>query len=81
MKLTTARRLTVATLALYGIALTFPGMLPFNRIRPFVAGLPFTLFWITLWILLATLALALLDRAESRAEREQARATERDGEA
>ncbi len=46
---------TVATLAVgyflaMAIALTYPGYLPANRIRPLVFGLPFSLFWQMLWI-------------------------------
>ena len=29
---------------------TYPGYVPFNHIRPFVLGLPFSLFWQVLWI-------------------------------
>ncbi|NIN73410.1 MAG: hypothetical protein GTO46_16095 [Gemmatimonadetes bacterium] len=29
---------------------TYPGYVPFNQIRPFVFGLPFSLFWQVLWI-------------------------------
>jgi hypothetical protein len=29
---------------------TYPGYVPFNHIRPFVFGLPFSLFWQVLWI-------------------------------
>ncbi len=32
------------------IGVTYPGYLLFNRIRPFVFGLPFTLFWQVFWI-------------------------------
>ena len=31
-------------------AMTYPGYVPANRIRPFVFGLPFSLFWQVLWI-------------------------------
>jgi uncharacterized membrane protein len=29
---------------------TYPGYVPFNHIRPFVFGLPFSLFWQVIWI-------------------------------
>ncbi len=32
------------------VAVTFPGYVPFNRIRPFVLGMPFSLFWQLIWI-------------------------------
>ncbi len=40
------------------IAVTYPGYVPFNTIRPFVLGLPFTLFWQVLWVSAAVLVLA-----------------------
>ena len=38
--------------------LTYPGYLPFNHIRPFVLGLPFSLFWQVLWITASIFVLA-----------------------
>ena len=49
----------------YAIALTWPGILPFNRIRPFVLGLPFSFFWVTLWVVLGFFVFIAVDRAES----------------
>lgn len=38
--------------------------LPFvNRLRPWILGLPFLLFWILFWVLMTPLALYLADRA------------------
>ena len=37
---------------------TYPGYVPFDRIRPFVLGLPFSLFWQVMWICGAVLVLA-----------------------
>lgn len=48
------------------IAITWPGMLPFDRIRPFVLGLPFSLFWVALWVALGGFALWAVDRFEAR---------------
>jgi hypothetical protein len=64
-----ARGIAFAVLGLYTIFLTWPGLTPFNRIEPFVFGLPFIMFWIVLWVLLAGGALALLNAVETRAER------------
>jgi hypothetical protein len=36
---------------------TYPGYVPFDRIRPFVLGLPFSLFWQVCWIVGAGLVL------------------------
>jgi hypothetical protein len=74
MTVRTARRLVFVTLGLYAVLLTWPGLVPFNRIEPLVLGLPFVLFWIALWVLLVGVSLALLDRAETRAEDEAAAA-------
>lgn len=33
------------------VALTFPGVAPFNTIRPFVLGIPFVFAWYLMWII------------------------------
>lgn len=66
-----ARRLLVIFFAFYTLALTFPGMIPFNRVHPFVFGLPFSIFWVTLWVALSGLALALAWRAEPSGDTEE----------
>lgn len=38
--------------------LTYPGYVPFDKIQPFVFGLPFSLFWQVLWICGAVFVLA-----------------------
>lgn len=43
--------LAIAFYLLMTIALVYPGYVPFNRIRPFILGLPFALFWQILWLL------------------------------
>ena len=35
-----------------------------NRTEPFVLGLPFALFWITLWVLLSALIMAIVYRLD-----------------
>jgi hypothetical protein len=57
---------------LYLLAVIWPGALLFRKAEPFIAGVPYALFWPALWIILGGVALAILDRAESRAEREEA---------
>ena len=52
---------------LFVLAVTWPGMLPFNRIHPLVLGLPFSMFWIALWVLGSFLVLLLVDWVEGRA--------------
>lgn len=68
MSVRAARRIVFVLLGLYAIFLTYPGMMPFNRIRPLVFGLPFVMFWIVLWIVLVGAGLALLNFVESREE-------------
>jgi hypothetical protein len=35
-----------------------------NRAEPFVLGLPFALFWVTLWVLLTALIMAIVYRLD-----------------
>ena len=35
-----------------------------NRTEPFVLGLPFALFWVTLWVLLTALIMAVVYRLD-----------------
>lgn len=51
---------------LFVLAVTWPGMLPFNRTNPKVLGLPFSMFWIALWVFMSFLVLLLVDRVEGR---------------
>jgi hypothetical protein len=53
---------------LYLLAVIWPGALLFKKAAPLILGVPNSLFWPALWILLGGAALAILDRAESRAE-------------
>jgi hypothetical protein len=55
---------------LFAVAVTWPGMLPFNRIYPLVLGLPFSMFWIALWVFCSFLVLLLVDRIEGRNRKE-----------
>ena len=75
---------TVATLAVgyflaMAIALTYPGYLPANRIRPLVFGLPFSLFWQMLWISgsIAVLGLVFAWEKRRRTRRERGARGER----
>jgi hypothetical protein len=68
MSVRTARRVVFVLLGLYVVFLTYPGLIPFNRIRPLVFGLPFVLFWIALWIVLVGAGFLLLDAAETRSQ-------------
>lgn len=69
MRVSTARALTVAFFLLYAVAVTWPGAVPFNRVRPLVLGLPFSMAWVAAWVAAGGVVLWLLDRVEAR-ERE-----------
>jgi hypothetical protein len=66
MTLRTARALAVTYLALFLLAVIWPGALVAARIRPFVLGLPFSFFWYAVWIFFSLPVLYLLDRVERR---------------
>ena len=51
---------------LFVLAVTWPGMLPFNRIEPMILGLPFSMFWIALWVFCSFLVFLVVDRVEGR---------------
>ena len=64
MSLRTARVLTAVYFTAALIAQTWPGLVPFSRIRPFVLGLPLSMAWIAAWIAGSVVVLYLLDRVE-----------------
>jgi uncharacterized protein DUF3311 len=45
------------------------GMFFANRTEPFVLGLPFALFWVTLWVLLTAGIMAVIYTLDHRGER------------
>lgn len=69
MSLPAARSLAALFFAGYVVFLTWPGVVPFNRIHPFVLGLPFSLFWVAAWVAAGALVLWILHRAETRARK------------
>jgi hypothetical protein len=73
MTVRTARRLTVLWVVLATVLLTWPAILPFNRIEPRLLGLPFVIVWVALWIVLGFVVLLIADRAVTRAERASGR--------
>ena len=48
------------------VSVTWPGLVPFARIRPLILGLPFSMAWIAAWIAGSVIVLFLLDRVERR---------------
>jgi hypothetical protein len=60
------RRGTALFFLLFVLAVTWPGMLHFNRIHPLVLGLPLSMFWIALWVVCSFLILLLVDVVEGK---------------
>lgn len=62
-------------------SVTWPGMIPGNRIFPLVLGLPFSMVWIASWVVLSFVVLAFLDAMEERARgaNSTTRPTDREG--
>ena len=48
------------------VAVTFPGIVPFNRIRPFVLGVPFVFAWYLVWIVGALFVFLYLHRTSAK---------------
>jgi len=66
VSLKTARTLTGTYFVLALIFVTWPGLVPFARIRPLILGLPFAMAWIAGWVAGSAVVLYLLDRVERR---------------
>jgi hypothetical protein len=66
VSLRAARLLTGGYFLLMLVFTTWPGAVPFARIRPLVLGLPFSFAWVAGWILGAVFVLVALDRVEKR---------------
>jgi hypothetical protein len=69
MSLRTARALTAVYFTAMTVFVTWPGLVPFARIRPLVLGLPFSMAWIAAWVAASVVVLFLLDRVERRYRR------------
>ena len=67
MKPVPVRSAVVAFLVLDGVLAMWPGLVPFNRIRPFILGLPFVMVWLTFLLILVGVALLVMELAERRA--------------
>lgn len=66
MTLKTARTLAGIYFVAMLFSVTWPGLVPFASIEPFILGLPFSLAWIASWIAGSVVVLFLLDRVEKR---------------
>jgi hypothetical protein len=42
-----------------------------NRVEPYVLGLPFALFWVTLWVILTAAIMAVVYRLDHPRERDR----------
>jgi uncharacterized protein DUF3311 len=69
MSLRWTRRAVAAFLLFFFFAVTWPGILPFNRVEPHILGLPFVMAWQAGLLVLTVIVLYLLDRVESRERR------------
>ena len=58
-------RVAVAYFVAMTVALTFPGLQPFNTIRPLILGVPFVFMWYIFWILGALIVFFVVHRAYS----------------
>lgn len=66
MKIRWVRGGSVLFFVLFIAGVTWPGMIPGNRIFPLVLGLPFSMVWIAFWVVLSFFILAVLDRIEGK---------------
>ena len=64
MKLTHA----LAALPFLGVLV---GIFFANRVEPYVLGLPFALFWVTLWVVLTAVIMATIYHLDQRGERDR----------
>ena len=64
------RRAAAAFLVFFVFVVTWPGIVPFNRVEPHVFGLPFIMAWHAGLLVLTLVVLYLVDRVESK-EREE----------
>jgi len=59
-----ARVFAAVYFTLMAVAVTFPGVRPFNTIRPMVLGLPFSFAWSVGWVIGAGIVFFLVYLAE-----------------
>ncbi len=66
MSLRWTRLAVTAFLLFFVFAVTWPGILPFNRLEPRILGMPFVMAWHAGLLVLTGVVLYLADRVESR---------------
>ncbi|MCC5867841.1 MAG: hypothetical protein JJU27_04950 [Gammaproteobacteria bacterium] len=62
------RRGVVSFFLVYLLAVTWPLATLFGSAEPMILGLPFSMAWVTAWILMGFVALLILDHFECREE-------------
>ncbi len=63
---TAVRIFAAGYFVLMAIAVTFPGVRPFNTIRPMILGLPFSFAWVMGWVIGAGIVFYLVYLVENR---------------
>ncbi|GBD33174.1 hypothetical protein HRbin33_02154 [bacterium HR33] len=63
---TAVRLFAACYFVLMAIAVTFPGVRPFNTVYPLVLGLPFSFAWVVGWVIGAGIVFFLVYLAENR---------------
>jgi Protein of unknown function (DUF3311) len=48
------------------LAVVWPGLVPFNRVRPLVLGMPFVMVWLAGWLVASMAALIVIEWVEHR---------------
>ncbi len=66
MSLRWTRWAVAAYLLFFVTAVTWPGILPFNRVEPRIFGMPFVMAWHAGLLMFTLVVLYLVDRVESR---------------
>ncbi|GMR12648.1 MAG: hypothetical protein BMS9Abin29_0839 [Gemmatimonadota bacterium] len=66
MSLRRTRWAAAAFLLFFLVVVTWPGILPFNRVEPRILGMPFIMAWQTGLLILTGILLYLVDRVEAR---------------
>ncbi len=66
MSLRWTRWAVAAFLLFFVFVVTWPGILPFNRVEPRILGMPFVMAWHAGLLVLTGIVLYLVDRVESR---------------
>ena len=61
-----ARWLAIVYFVAMAIAVTFPGLAPFNSIQPFVFGIPFVFAWVLSWLVGSLIVFFILYRVYAR---------------